>query len=32
MRRNTLGEEETFRVNPMNIPGVKESGWGWADH
>jgi histone acetyltransferase len=31
-RRNTLGEDETFRINPLSIPGVKESGWGWVDH
>ena len=32
MRKNCLGEEEEFRINPMEIPGVKESGWTWQDH
>ena len=32
IRTNAQGEEEYFRINPMEIPGVKESGWGWQDH
>lgn len=32
VRKNGQGEEEFFRVNPMDIPGVKESGWTWQDH
>lgn len=24
--------EERFRINPMDIPGVQESGWTWQDH
>lgn len=31
-RKNPEGEEENFRINPLDIPGVKESGWTWADH
>jgi histone acetyltransferase len=32
VRRNAQGEEEYFRINPLEIPGVKESGWNWQDH
>jgi len=32
VRVNQQGEEETFRINPMDIPGVRESGWTWQDH
>lgn len=32
IRKNAQGEEEYFRINPMDIPGVKESGWTWQDH
>ena len=32
VRNNSLGEEEEFRINPLDIPGVKESGWTWQDH
>lgn len=31
-RVNSMGEEETFRINPLDIPGVKESGWSFEDH
>jgi histone acetyltransferase len=31
-RTNPDGEQQSFRINPMDIPGVKESGWTWADH
>ncbi len=27
-----MGEEEVFRINPMEIPGIKESGWTFDDH
>jgi hypothetical protein len=32
VRRNAQGEEEYFRINPLEIPGVKEGGWNWQDH
>lgn len=32
VRKNAQGEDEYFRINPMDIPGVKESGWTWQDH
>ena len=32
VRTNSIGEEETFRINPLDIPGVKESGWTFEDH
>ena len=32
VRVNGLGEEEVFRINPLEIPGVKESGWTFEDH
>ena len=32
VRKNNQGEEEEFRINPMDIPGVRESGWTWQDH
>lgn len=32
VRRNNQGEEEVFRINPLDIPGVRESGWTWNDH
>ena len=32
IRKNAQGEDEYFRINPMDIPGVKESGWTWQDH
>jgi len=25
-------EDEVFRIDPMEIPGVIEGGWTWNDH
>lgn len=30
--RNSDGEEEQLRIDPMQIPGVQEGGWTWNDH
>lgn len=32
VRKNSDGEQETFRIDPMLIPGVVEGGWTWEDH
>lgn len=29
IRKNGLGQEEQFKMNPMDIPGIQESGWIW---
>ena len=29
---NEDGEEEHYRINPLDIPGVVEGGWSWNDH
>mgnify|MGYP006910921224 CR=1 FL=1 len=31
-RTNSINEEETFRIDPMDIPGIKQSGWTFDDH
>jgi hypothetical protein len=32
VRTNIDGEEEEYRIDPLNIPGVFEGGWSWNDH
>ena len=32
MKKNSDGEDEIFRIDPMLIPGVVEGGWSWNDH
>ena len=32
IRKNAQDETEYFKINPMDIPGIKESGWTWQEH
>jgi hypothetical protein len=32
IKKNLDGDDETFRIDPMLIPGVIEGGWSWNDH
>jgi hypothetical protein len=32
IRKNAQDETEYFKINPMGIPGIKESGWTWQEH
>jgi histone acetyltransferase len=32
IRVNHMGVEEKFKIDPMQIPGVQESGWSWKEH